>query len=160
MKFILKTVLNDLISQKKINSFFILNIVLGFIGFLGLNFFQNQLSTYTEVKAKDILAGDITISARRFISESEIKDIEYKIQLSFIEKAKSIELFAMASNLLQKDNNSRLINIKGITENYPIYGSIDLDNKNINELKNDKLGNFKNKNDKKFENNKWSYNNI
>lgn len=112
----------DLFSQKKLNAFFVFNLVLGFLGFLLLQVFQASLDQQTKDKAQEILGGDIAISARRVISDDEIKSIENKVNLKFIKKAKSSDFFAM----IKFGEQSRLVLVRSVGEGYPVYGQLEV----------------------------------
>lgn len=114
----------DLFSQKKLNAFFVFNLVLGFLGFLLLQVFQSSLDQQTKDKAQEILGGDIVISARRLISDDEVKTIEEKVNLQFQKKAKSTDFFAM----VKFGEQSRLVLIRAVGENYPVYGKLEIKN--------------------------------
>lgn len=112
----------DLLAQKKLNSFFVFNLVLGFLGFLLLQVFQASLDQQTKDKAQEILGGDIVISARRLITEDEVKTIEDKVNLKFVKKAKSTDFFAM----IKFGEQSRLVLVRSVGENYPVYGKLEI----------------------------------
>lgn len=112
----------DLLAQKKLNSFFVFNLVLGFLGFLFLQVFQASLDQQTKDKAQEILGGDIVISARRLITDDEVKTIEEKVNLKFVKKAKSTDFFAM----IKFGEQSRLVLVRSVGENYPVYGKLEI----------------------------------
>ena len=117
---LLHFVRKDLFSQKKLNAFFVFNLVLGFLGFLLLQVFQASLDQQTKDKAQEILGGDIVISARRVITDDEVKSIEEKVNLKYIKKAKSSDFFAM----VKFGEQSRLVLIRSVGDNYPVYGDL------------------------------------
>lgn len=112
----------DLFAQKKLNSFFVFNLVLGFLGFLFLQVFQASLDQQTKDKAQEILGGDMVISARRLITDEEVKTIEEKVGLKFVKKAKSTDFFAM----IKFGEQSRLVLVRSVGENYPVYGKLEV----------------------------------
>lgn len=119
---LLHFVRKDLLSQKKLNAFFVFNLVLGFLGFLLLQVFQASLDQQTKDKAQEILGGDVVISARRVITDDEVKSIEEKVNLEFIKKAKSSDFFAM----VKFGEQSRLVLIRSVGDNYPVYGDLEI----------------------------------
>jgi len=119
---IFKFAIKDILSQKKLNLFFSLNLTLGFLGFLLLQIFQSSLNVQTLDKAKEILGGDISISARREISDSEIQNIEKLFAADIQRKSKSVNLFAM----IKSQNNARLVMLKAVDHQYPLYGEIEV----------------------------------
>ncbi len=114
----------DLFSQKKLNAFFVFNLVLGFLGFLLLQVFQASLDQQTKDKAQEILGGDVVISARRLITDDEVKTIEEKINLQFQKRAKSTDFFAM----VKFGEQSRLVLVRSVGDNYPVYGKLEIKN--------------------------------
>lgn len=121
---LLHFVRKDLFSQKKLNAFFVFNLVLGFLGFLLLQVFQASLDQQTKDKAQEILGGDIAISARRVITDDEVKSIEEKVNLKFVKKAKSSDFFAM----VKLGEQSRLVLVRAVASNYPVYGELEIKN--------------------------------
>lgn len=121
---LLHFVKKDLFSQKKLNAFFVFNLVLGFLGFLLLQVFQASLDQQTKDKAQEILGGDIVISARRVITEDEVKSIEEKAGMKFVKRAKSSDFFAM----IKFGEQSRLVLVRSVGDNYPVYGQLEVKN--------------------------------
>lgn len=119
-KILFSFVKKDILAQKKLNAFFVFNLVLGFLGFLLLQVFQTSLDQQTKDKAQEILGGDIVVSARRVITEQEIKDIENKVNLNFIKKTKTTDFFAMA----KFGESTRLVLVRSISDSYPLYGQM------------------------------------
>lgn len=112
----------DLFSQKKLNAFFVFNLVLGFLGFLLLQVFQVSLDQQTKDKAQEILGGDLSISARRQITDEEVKSIEQKVNLKFVNKAKASDFFAM----VKFGEQSRLVLVRAVGDGYPVYGNLEI----------------------------------
>lgn len=121
---LLRFVKKDLFAQKKLNSFFVFNLVLGFLGFLFLQVFQASLDQQTKDKAQEILGGDVVISARRLITDDEVKTIEEKVNLQFQKRAKSTDFFAM----VKFGEQSRLVLVRSVGDNYPVYGKLEIKN--------------------------------
>lgn len=121
---LLRFVKKDLFAQKRLNSFFVFNLVLGFLGFLFLQVFQASLDQQTKDKAQEILGGDIVISARRLITDNEVKTIEEKVSLQFQKRAKSTDFFAM----IKFGEQSRLVLVRSVGDNYPVYGKLEIKN--------------------------------
>ncbi|MFN3455553.1 MAG: ABC transporter permease [Pseudobdellovibrio sp.] len=131
VKHLLKFVFRDLFSQKKLNLFFIFNLALGFIGFLLLQIFQSSLDLQTQSKAQEILGGDVVISSRSLLSDETVLSIEQKVNLKYTAKAKSHEFFAMLKYKEEKSGTeqSRLVLVRAVSEDYPLYGSLETKNK-------------------------------
>jgi len=122
IRFLFKFTIKDIFSQKKLNLFFCLNLMLGFLGFLLLQIFQSSLSFQSKQKAQETLGGDIVISARRALDDKEIANIEQLFSAEIVNRSKNIELFAMVKN---KDN-ARLVMIKAVDQFFPLVGRVDV----------------------------------
>jgi len=122
IRFLFKFTIKDIFSQKKLNLFFCLNLMLGFLGFLLLQIFQSSLSIQSKQKAQETLGGDIVISARRALDDKEIANIEQLFRAEIVNRSKNIELFAMVKN---KDN-ARLVMIKAVDQFFPLVGRVDV----------------------------------
>jgi len=116
IRLIAKLAALELIRYKNITLFLVLNLALGLVGFFLLQIFQKSLTLQSEKKAQVILGGDLSISARRIITEDEIK--KWETQFKFIKKTKFISLFSM----LRTTRDSRLVNVAVFDDQYPLYG--------------------------------------
>lgn len=105
---------------------FVLNLSLGLLGFLLLNSFNESLNQTLESRAKTLLAADISISARRDLTQEEGKLANRVLADKIAKHHHLISIYSMGS--VEKDNNvnSRLMQIKGIGSGYPLYGKITL----------------------------------
>ena len=101
--------------------FFIFNLSLGLTGFLSLQAFNEALTNEIQSNAKAILSGDIAVSARRELTETEIKEMRSVIPAGAVE-GKTYEFFAMLSS----SKGSRLVLVKAIDDTYPFYGDLEL----------------------------------
>lgn len=113
---LLKLSILELLRYKNITLFLILNLSFGLIGFFLLQVFQQSLSIQSSEKSQIILGGDLSISARRSFTDSEVKIWEEKIK--YDKKTQLVTLFSM----LRSKNDSKLVNIAAFDENYPLYG--------------------------------------
>jgi putative ABC transport system permease protein len=120
---LLRWALRELIQNWKTSLVFILNLSLGLIGFVTLDAFNGSLTKYLESNAKKILSADVAVSSRRPISDEEIKRTR-EIIGEPLKESQLFEFFAMMS----AGEQSRLVSIKAIDENYPFYGEIQLQN--------------------------------
>jgi len=128
---LLKFTFRDILSQKKLNLFFCINLMLGFLGFLLLQIFQTSLSVQSKQKAQETLGGDIVISARRAIDEKEILNIEKLFSEEIAKRSHTRELFAMVKN----NDSARLVLIKAVDQFFPLFGSVDVTNDQNQEIK-------------------------
>ena len=106
----------ELFSLKRIQMFLVLNLFLGIVGFFILQLFQNSLSLQTEQKAQEILGGDFSVSARRYIEAPLLQQIEKEIPYS--KKTQSIQFFAMTSF----QQRTRLVQVVAFDQFFPLYG--------------------------------------
>ncbi len=110
----------ELFRFKKISFFLIFNFTLGLIGFFLLQIFQQSLSVQTAEKAQIIMGGDIAISARRALSETEKTNWEAKLR--YQKKSHFYSLFSM----LRQGDDARLVNVGIFDSQYPLYGQFKL----------------------------------
>lgn len=114
----IKFSLKELIYQKKVYLFLILNLFIGTFGFLAVQIFQNSLQMDLADRAQSMLGADFTISANRQFSPDELKKFEQLI--SYDQKSSLVEFFGM----LKGKEKSRLVTVRSFDENYPFYGTI------------------------------------
>ena len=115
--------MKDIFSQKRISSFFVINLILGFLGFFLLQIFQNSLVLETQSKAQETLGGDLVISVRRELTIEEKEKFDAKLKNQFVAKTQYYDFFAMTSYKTDKlDSKTRLVLVKAVEESYPLYG--------------------------------------
>lgn len=119
-----KLALRELFRNWRWSLFFSLNLCLGLSGFMALLAFTSSLAEYQQSNAKKILAADIAISARRYLTAEEITNIR-QIVGSEAQESELVDFFAMAQNQQKRSN---LVLIKAVDDNYPLYGQIYLQN--------------------------------
>lgn len=117
--------LKELVYQKKIYFFLVLNLFIGTFGFLAVQIFQNSLKIDLEERAQTMLGADFSISANRQFKPSDIQEFEKYI--SFDQKTSVIEFFGM----LKSKDKSRLVTVRAFDEKYPFYGDIGSDQSKI-----------------------------
>ena len=101
-------------------SVFVLSLALGLFGFIALQSFRDNLEQNLNTNARLGLAGDFSLFSRRKISEEELREVR-KI-VSADGESHLTEFFSM----LAAKKNSRLVQIKAIDQNYPLYGELKL----------------------------------
>jgi len=131
MKLILKLTLRDLKNARGFAALFIFNLSLGLLGFIVLHSFKNNINTTLENRSKILLASDITITGRRNITDDEKKHIDAILLDKVLLESKMTSLYSMAKVPNRTDRNSRLVQIKFIKYNYPLYGHIKLQKQNL-----------------------------
>lgn len=127
MKLILKICLRELNNSRKFSFLFIMNLALGILGFLILHSFKTNINQSLDSRAKILLAADISISGRRGMNEEEEKQVNNFLKDKIISKTSVVELYSMGKSFGEK-SKSRLVQIKIINKNYPLYGNIKLEN--------------------------------
>lgn len=110
--------MKDIFSQKRISSFFVINLILGFLGFFLLQIFQNSLVQETQSKAQETLGGDLVVSVRREFTNEDIEKFNSKIKDLYVAKTQYYDFFAM----IKSNDKTRLVLVKAIDEAYPLYG--------------------------------------
>lgn len=119
---LLRLALRELIRSWRFGIFFIFNLSLGLAGFISLQAFNEALESQIKLNAKSILSADISVSARRELSNDE----QTKMRGVFpkgTQESKIYEFFAMLSST----KGSRLVLVKAIDSSYPFYGELQLE---------------------------------
>jgi putative ABC transport system permease protein len=114
--FILRMLLRELRSSYRVNAFFIFNLAIGLTGFLLIQNLSGSVSSQLESRSQSILTADIAVSCRRPFSEAEKKILSN--EMATYKHSESIEMFSM----LAGPHTSRLVELKAIAANYPLYG--------------------------------------
>lgn len=112
---ILRFALRDLIRHWRFTLFFIFNLTIGLTGFVTLETFKESLQNYLNSNSKQILAADISVEARRELNSQELQDLA---EIPFVETSVVYDFFAMVNG---KDQ-SKLVFVKAIDANFPMYG--------------------------------------
>lgn len=73
---LLKLGIKDLIGQKKMYLFLVLNFLTGTFGFLLVQFFQGSLRLDLERRASEMLGADYTIASNRVLSDDQVRFFE------------------------------------------------------------------------------------
>jgi putative ABC transport system permease protein len=116
-----KWVRRELFRSWKFGIFFIFNLSLGLTGYVSLEAFKVSLQDRMNQNSKAILSADIAVSVRRGLTENE-KAIIQKVMAKDSEMSETYEFFAMMSS----SKGSRLVMVRAIDKNYPLYGSLTL----------------------------------
>ncbi|KHD89020.1 MAG: ABC transporter permease [Bdellovibrio sp. ArHS] len=112
----------ELLRSWRFGSFFIFNLSLGLTGFVSLQAFNTALEAEIAANAKSILSADLAVSARRELTEEEVKRMR-GVYPSGTAESKVYEFFAMISSA----KGSRLVLVKAIDQAYPFYGELELE---------------------------------
>lgn len=114
-----KWVYRELLRSWKFGLFFVFNLSLGLTGYVSLEAFKVSLQETLSQNARAILSADLVVSLRRQMTEAE--NIAMKsVMARDTEMSESYEFFAMMSSA----KGSRLVMVRAIDENYPLYGSL------------------------------------
>lgn len=112
--------------------FFTLSLALGLSGALTIDGFQKSINNTLAQKSRDILGGDLALSARREIESTELNLVR-KFSQHPLDESHLVELFSMIAHVAKNTKptndhslNTRLAQIKAIEPNYPFYGKISL----------------------------------
>ncbi len=129
MKLWFRLAFKEIRNNSRFSLFFIMNLTLGLVGFIALDSFKLSIQQHVERNSKAILTADIGLSSNQPFNEKDLEAVE-EILGPDHEAAASIRFFSMVAG----PDNSRLIRVIGIDENYPLYGNIVLKNSTGLEL--------------------------
>lgn len=118
---LLRWSLRELARSWRLSLFFVLNLSLGLTGFIALEAYKNALQSHIQENRKNILGADLAVSVRREFSEEEEKSV--REALGDAPETLLYDFFAMIS----VGETSRLVLVKAIDENYPLYGGLTLE---------------------------------
>lgn len=124
----LKFFLRDFKSDRSFNWFYVLCASLGIIGLLLVESFKVGIEDKIAKNAKNFIASDLSISTRRALDESELKNIEGYLADKHFEYARWTETYSLIMKV-QKDKVeplSRLANLNFVGTSFPFYGSVTL----------------------------------
>lgn len=119
-----KWVTRELLRSWKFGLFFIFNLSLGLTGYVSLEAFKVSLQDNLRENSKAILSADLAVSVRRPFTDAEKNEIQ-KVMNSDSLMSESYEFFAMLSSA----QGSRLVMVRAIDQNYPLYGQLTLGSK-------------------------------
>lgn len=109
-------------NQMKFSLFFILNLSIGLMGFLCLDAFKTSLDQNFQDNARSLLAADVEVSVRRKLTDPELEKAR-KAAGDQYQESRTWELFSMAAS----GTSSRLIQVKAVDPNYPLYGQVQVE---------------------------------
>ena len=89
-----------------------------------LDSFKVSLDQHMSQNSKKILTADLATVSRRPFTEKEITPLRAKIPQPF-QESKQVRFFSM----VQGSKSSRLVEVLGITDNFPLYGEMVLKEK-------------------------------
>ncbi|QDK43960.1 ABC transporter permease [Bdellovibrio sp. ZAP7] len=118
---IFRLAVRELIRSWRFGLFFIFNLSLGLTGFVSLQAFNVTLQDELARNAKNILSADLSVSARRELTEAEQAAMKSVLPPG-TETGRIYEFFAMMSS----SKGSRLVMVKAIDSSYPFYGALEM----------------------------------
>jgi putative ABC transport system permease protein len=116
---VLTWLFRELRAQKQFAFFFVLNLLLGLTGLICLNELKSSLDASIQLNAKSFLAADLAITTRRRFAPEEIEKIAQTLP-SESTISRSWEFLSM----VRVGIKSRLIQVKAVDENYPLFGKL------------------------------------
>ncbi|MFN7729775.1 MAG: ABC transporter permease [Bdellovibrio sp.] len=120
MRFFLRWIVREVQNDRGWVAIFLVSLSLGLFGFVGLESFRSALETNLRLNARNFLSADLAVSSRRLISEAELTQIREGLRIK--SESHMTEFFSMAAS----DQASRLVQVKAIDDNYPLYGNLKL----------------------------------
>lgn len=113
-----KLAFKEIFNTPKFSLFFIINLMLGLIGFIALDSFKLSIHSHISNQSKNILAADIDVSSYWELSEDDENWLESLLKEQ-TGKSRQVQFMTMIS----APNSSRLVEVVAVDKNYPLYGS-------------------------------------
>jgi putative ABC transport system permease protein len=101
--------------------FLVLNLSFGLAGFVALEAFKTSVEQTLQANAAELLSADLSVSARRRFSNSEIETLQSNLPAN-TQVSRRLDFYSMAAN---KDK-VRLVQIRAVDSHYPLVGKIRL----------------------------------
>lgn len=108
----------------KRNSVLIFSIWLGLVGYYFIAVSEQSFRAKIDTQSKELLSADLTVGARRPLSEVERKELSLVLNNSNSKSVESIEIYSM---LRTNTTRSRLVETTAVSDGYPFYGKFDLE---------------------------------
>ncbi len=109
----------EMFHLRKMFFLLLLNLTLGMVSYLTLSTFRHGLKEVLLSKAKETLSADLSISVRRLLKPDELMTMSEMVS----PKIATSRIFDFMSMVVAKDQ-SRLVQVKAVDENYPLYGQL------------------------------------
>ncbi|HYX39498.1 MAG TPA: FtsX-like permease family protein [Oligoflexus sp.] len=109
---------------------FCLNMTLGLTGFIALDAMKRSFEDKLQSSAKNMLAADLSVSARRALRPDEME----KLNAALPDGTRQLEILTLYS-MVTSAKRSVLVELKGIDQGFPYYGQITLEKKGLYEGK-------------------------
>lgn len=118
MVFSLRNALREIRNNRSFCLFYIVNLSLGLIGFIGVDSFKASLDQKVSNESKELLGADLALRTRRDFSTEEISLVS-EILPKGTEELKAFDFFSMVSG---PQGKSRLIKVVATSPGFPYYG--------------------------------------
>ena len=125
-----KLALKELLNNQRFSLFFLFNLALGLAGFIALDSFKDSLDTHLGRNSQAILGADIALTSYVPIDDHTLRNFESMFPESTL-SARKISLFTMVAS----KERSVLVQVTGLSENFPFYGKIILEKSGIVDSK-------------------------
>jgi putative ABC transport system permease protein len=132
---IFKILKRNLLNAKSFSIIFILNLMLGILGFVVLHSFRGSVNDLLSQRSKELMSCDLTISGRRDLKDQERENVTNYLRPLSDEILRGIEVYSMGKGINQV-NKSRLVDIISVSENFPLYGEVSYTDKSGKEISN------------------------
>lgn len=117
----LRFAIREILGSRAFALTFVLNLSLGLLGFLVLDAFKESIANHLDIQSKSVLAADLRVSARRPLTDAELKDVQASLPPG---SQTRFEVGMVSMGRTAK--TARLIEIRAIDDQFPFYGSLSL----------------------------------
>ncbi len=119
----LKVVWNEIVQNKKFTMLFIINLMVGLLGFSVLDGFKRSFEERLQNASRNLMTADLSISSRRPFTDEERNAVK-TIAGTGSQVSQQISLYSMAAS----SSRTALVELKAIDNHHPFYGTITLSN--------------------------------
>ncbi|MGH0030863.1 MAG: ABC transporter permease, partial [Myxococcota bacterium] len=118
----LRLSLREIRNHPRFSAFFLLNLALGFMGFVALDAFEASVSDALHARSRSFLGADVDVTARRALTDQERRAFDERVGPE-ARIANATVLFSMAAG----PERVRLAEVFAIDAAFPLYGRIVLE---------------------------------
>ena len=104
-------------------------LTLGTLGLTGIGLVNDQVQRELAENARALLTSDLSVTARRELTDEEAKNLDEFMAGKFSAGYRSIDLYSMVHH--EKSNQSRLTEIRFIEGGFPFYGELRAEGKSF-----------------------------
>ena len=116
----------EVFHNRKFAVLFLINLMVGLLGFISLDGFKNSFSNQLQDASRDLLTADISVGSRRSFTEAERQTIRELVGHRS-EMSATRTLYSMAAS----PSRTALTELVAIEDNHPLVGAIRLGNGSI-----------------------------